>query len=142
MIPVKHLKETNELRIKSVKPPDDIEALLSEYNDTFQGIGCFRDKSTGKEIKVNLEMDPEAIPVDQKPCPGSYHLQKPLKEWLEEGLKENIEKVPDGETTTWCLPLVVQPKPKYADIKNEELESQMISLRTDMRIPKKATKQS
>ena len=39
MIPVKHLKETNELRIKSVKPPDDIEALLSEYNDTFQGIG-------------------------------------------------------------------------------------------------------
>ena len=69
-IPMKHLKETNELRIKSVKPPDDIEALLSEYNDTFQGIGCFRDKSTGKEIKVNLEMDPEAIPVDQKPCPG------------------------------------------------------------------------
>ena len=32
---------TNELRIKSVKPRDDIDALLSEYNDTFQGIGCF-----------------------------------------------------------------------------------------------------
>ena len=35
------IKDTNELRIKSVKPLDDIEALLSEYNDTFQGIGCF-----------------------------------------------------------------------------------------------------
>lgn len=31
------LKETNELRIKSVKPFNDIEALLSEYNDTFLG---------------------------------------------------------------------------------------------------------
>ena len=65
-----------------MKPPDDIEALLSEYNDTFQGIGCFQDKSTGKEIEVKLEMDPEAIPVAQKPRPVPYHLQKPLKEWL------------------------------------------------------------
>ena len=65
-----------------MKPPDDIEALLSEYNDTFQGIGCFQDKSTGKEIEVKLEMDPEAIPVAQKPRVVPYHLQKPLKEWL------------------------------------------------------------
>ena len=71
-------KETNEFRIKSVKPPDDIEALLSEYNDNFQGIGCFQDKSTGKEIEVKLEMDPEAIPVAQKPRLVPYHLQKPL----------------------------------------------------------------
>ena len=36
------LKDTmNELRIKSVKLPDDIDVLLSEYNDTFQEIGCF-----------------------------------------------------------------------------------------------------
>ena len=53
------LKETSELRIKSVKPPDDINALLSEYNDTFQGIGCFRDKRTGEEVEVKLEMDPK-----------------------------------------------------------------------------------
>ena len=31
-------KETNELRIKSVKPLHAIEVLLSEYNDNFQGI--------------------------------------------------------------------------------------------------------
>ena len=69
------LKDTNELRIKSVKPLDDIEALRSEYNDTFQGIGCFRDKSTGKEINVKLEMDPEDIPVAQRPRPVLYYVQ-------------------------------------------------------------------
>ena len=95
------------------------------------------------EIEVNLEMDPEAIPIMQKPCPVPYHLQKPLKEWLEQGVKENtFEKVPDGETITWCSLQVVQPKPKYADIKNEELESQMIRASIDKRIPNEATKRS
>ena len=117
---------TDELRIKSVKPPDDIDVLLSEYNDKFQGIGCFWDKSTGKEIEVKLETDPEAIPVARKPCPVPNHLQKSLKEWPEQGVKENIfEKVPGGETITWCSSLVEQHKPKYADIKNAELECQM-----------------
>ena len=137
------LKETNEFRIKSVKPTDDIEALLSEYNDNCQGIGCFQDKSTGKEIKVKLEMDPEAIPVAQQLRPVPYHLHKPLKERLEQGVKENVfEKVLDGETITWCSPLVVQPKPKYADIKNEELEPQMIRASIDMRIPNEAAQRS
>ena len=46
-------------------------------------------------------MDPEAITVAQKSRPVPYHLQKPLKDWLEQGLREKIfEKVPDGETTT------------------------------------------
>ena len=36
----------------------------------------------------------------------------------------------------------MQPKPKYADIKNEELESQMIRASTDMRVPNEAMKQS
>ena len=62
-----------------MKSPDDIDALLSEYNDKFQGIGCFQEKSTGREVEVKLEMDPEA-PVAQKLCPVPYHLQKPLKE--------------------------------------------------------------
>ena len=134
------IKDTNELRIKSVKPLDDIEALLSEYNDTFQGLGRFRDKSTGKEIDVKLEMDPETIPVAKRPHPVPCHMQNPLKEWLEQEVKENIfKKVPNGETITWCSPLVLQTKPKYADFNNEELESQMI---TDTRIPNEAMKRS
>ena len=68
------LRETSELRIKAVKPPaSSTEALLSEYSDVFQGIGCFQDKNTGKEIEVKLEMDPEATPVAQKPRPVPYH---------------------------------------------------------------------
>ena len=39
-------------------------------------------------------------------------------------------------------PLVVQPKPNYADIKNEKLESQMIRAGIDMRIPNEAMKRS
>ena len=90
------LKETNELRIETGKTPDDgIETVLSEYSVVFQGIGCLRDKNTGKKMEVKLEMETDAKPVAQKPRPVSYHLQKPVKDWLDQGLKEEIfEKVP------------------------------------------------
>ena len=40
-------------------------------------------------------MKPEAIPVAQKPRPVPYHLQRPLQQWLEQEVKEDIfEKVP------------------------------------------------
>ena len=138
------LKETNELRIKTVKTPDDsIETVLCEYSDVFQGIGCFREKNTGKKIEVKLEMETDAKPVAQKPRPVPYHLQKPLKDWLDQGVKEEIfEKVPDGEAITWCSPLVVQPKPKFTEMKSEELESHMIRASIDMRIPNQSMKRS
>ena len=67
-------KETNELRIKSVKPLDAIEVLLrarmlprQEYRQ--------RDRSQTRDGS-------KAIPVAQRPRPVLYHLQKPLKEWL------------------------------------------------------------
>ena len=92
-----------------MKTPDDsIEAALGEYSNVFQGIGCFQEKSTGKKIEVKLEMEPDAEPVAQKPRPEPYHLQKPLKDWLDQGVNEEIfEKVPDREAIIWCLPLVV-----------------------------------
>ena len=37
---------------------------------------------------------------------------------------------------------MVQPKPKYTDVKKEELESQMIRLSIDMRIPNESMKRS
>ena len=136
------LKETNELRIKTVKTPDDsIETVLREYSEVFQGIGCFREKNTGKKIEVKLETD--AKPVAQKPRPVPYHLQKPLKDWLDQGVKEEIfEKVPEGEAISWCSPLVVQPKPKFTEMKSEELESHMIRASIDMRIPNQSMKRS
>ena len=97
------LIETSELRIKiTVKTPQDsIGAVLNNYSHTFQWIGCFQDKKEGKKREVKLEVDPNAEPVAQKPCPVPYHLQKALKEWLDQGVKEEMfEKVPDGETIT------------------------------------------
>ena len=116
------LKETNELRIKTVKTPDDsIETVLSKYSDVFQGIDCCREKNTGRKIGVKLEMEANVKPVAQKPRSVLYHLQKPLKDWLDQGVKEEIfDKVPDGEAITWCSPLVVQPKPKFTEMKSEE----------------------
>ena len=108
------VKETNKLRIKTVKTPDDsIETVLRGYSDVLQEIGCFREKNTGKKIEVKLKMETDAKLVAQKPRPIPYHLQKPLKDWLDQGVKEEVfEKVPDGEAITCCSPLVVQPKPK------------------------------
>ena len=115
------LKETNELRIKTVKTPDDsIETVLREYSDLFQGIGCFREMNTGKKIEVKLEMETDAKPEAQKPRPVPYYLQKPLKDWLDQGVKEEIifKIVPDGGAIIWCSPLVVQPKPKFTEMKS------------------------
>ena len=65
-------------------------------------IDCFRKKNTGKKIEVKLEMETNAKPVAQKPRPVPYHLQKPLKDWLNQEEKEEIfEKVPDAEAITW-----------------------------------------
>ena len=43
------LKEANELRINTVKlSASNIEVLLIEYSEVFQGIGCFHDSNTCK----------------------------------------------------------------------------------------------
>ena len=78
-------KGTNELRIKTVKTPgDSIETVLSEYRDIFQRINCFWEKNTGKKIEVKLDIETNANKtVAQKPRPVPYHLQKPLKDWLD-----------------------------------------------------------
>ena len=48
-------------------------------------------------------MTPDAVPVAQKPRLVAYHLQEPLKKWLEQCLEEEIfEEVPKGEPVTWC----------------------------------------
>ena len=137
------LKEQNNLRIKKVQTSSQIEALLAEYSDTFHGIGCFKEKETGEKMQVKLEMDPQAKPVAQKPRNVPYHLQQPLKQWIDEGVeKEIFEKVPPGEAITWCSPLVVQPKPKFAETNKNELESHMIRASIDMRIPNESMKRS
>ena len=49
--------------------------------------------------------------------------------------------IPTNEEITWCSPLVVQPKPKFTDNK-ENLEPHMIRASIDMRIPNESMKRS
>ena len=88
-------------------------------------------------------MEPDTQPAAQKTCSVPCHLRKPIKDWLDQGVKEEIfEKVPDGEAITWRSPLVVEPKPKFTDVKSEELESHMFRASIEMRIPNQSIKRS
>ena len=83
-------------------------------------------------------MKADATPVAQKPRPVPYYLQEPLRRWLNECVKEEIfEKVEPGEPVTWCLPLVVQAKPRYSTVSKESLEPHMIRANVDLRVPNK-----
>ena len=81
-------------------------------------------------------MKPDAIPVTQRPRPVRHHLKRPLKEWLQQGVEEDIfEQVPEDEPVNWCSPLVIQPKPKFAHTPKEELGPYMIRASVDLRVP-------
>ena len=84
-------------------------------------------------------MKPEAVPVVQKPRQVPYFLQEPLKNWLEQGVNENIfENVAaEDEPVTWCSPIVVQPKPKFAETSSDKLEPHLIRVSVDLRVPNK-----
>ena len=83
-------------------------------------------------------MKPDATPTAQKPRPVPYYLQEPLRKWLDECVKEEIfERVEPGQPVTWCSPLVVQPKPRYAKVSKETLEPHMIRASVDLRVPNK-----
>ena len=78
------------------------------------------------------------VPVAQKPPPVPHYLQEPLSNWLDECIKDDIyEEVQPGESITWCSPLVVQPKPRYANVEKDNLEPHMIRASVDLRIPNK-----
>ena len=49
-------------------------------------------------------------------------------------LQEICKKVQDGEAITCCAPLVIQPKPKFTEMKSEELALHIIKTSIDMRI--------
>ncbi|CAC5379940.1 unnamed protein product [Mytilus coruscus] len=116
----------------------NIPDILHEFDSVFQGIGKIRDNNNDNELYVKFNMKPGTAPVAKKPRPVPYYLQKPLKQWLEEGVKADIfEEVPLGTHVQWCSPLVVIPKPKFSKIPQDQLESHMIRACADLRIPNK-----
>ena len=129
--------------VKQEKGEQDLKDLITNYNHLFQGIGKIEDKKNGGEILGRLHMKPEAVPVAQRPRQVPYFLQEPLKKWLEQGVNEDIfEKVPDDEPVTWCSPIVVQPKPKFAGTSSDKLEPHMIRASVDLRVPNKHMERS
>ena len=134
------MKGENSLKIKWANA-ESTQNIVEEYEDRFKGIGQIRDTKRNRDIKVHLEINKDAIPVAQKPRHVPYYLIEPLKNWLEEGIRERIfEKVPKDEAITWCSPLVVQTKPKF--IGKEQLEPNEIRASVDMRVINTAMKRS
>ena len=132
--PTGALEQENELKIKAIHQEEHYEKMKEKYKEVFEGIGLIEDKKNGREFYAKLHMKENAIPVAQKARNVAYYLQEPLRELLEECVKQDIyEKIPESEPVTWCSPLVVQPKPRY---KNEEkLKPQMIRASIDLRVP-------
>ena len=116
----------------------ELVKILDKHAIVFKGIGRIRDNKNDKELFVKFNMKPDAAPVAQKPRPVAHYLQKPLKAWLEQGIAEDIfEEVPQGEPVTWCSPMVVQPKPRFANVSKDDLQPNMIRPCVDLRIPNK-----
>ena len=139
------LAEPNSLRISSdgcagttVKETgmQEMEDLVAKYSHLLKGIGKMEDRKRGKETLGRFHVKARAIPVAQKPRSVPYYLQEPLKKWLDQGLAGDIfEKVPDDEPVIWCSPVVVQFKPKFAEVPPEKLEPKMIRASVDLRVP-------
>jgi len=131
------LNGTNEMKIKktpTMRPEEQFPAC-------FEGIGEIKDMRNNTNMEVHLEIEEDAIPVAQKPRHVPYYLVKPLKEWLELGVKEGIfEEVGRDEAITWCSPLVVQPKPKF--IGQKILGPDQIRACIDMRVVNESMKRS
>ena len=138
-------KESNSMGIHTMEKKDmvakvekkqlaDIDKILQEYDNIFHGIGKIYDVRNNSEILGRFQMQADITPVPQRPRPVPYYLQRPLKQWLEEGVKTDIfEWLPQDEPITWLSPFVVQPKPRFCNTDPEELTSHMIRGSIDLR---------
>ncbi|CAB4015552.1 Hypothetical predicted protein [Paramuricea clavata] len=112
--PNKTVKAVNKQQA-SDQPRDqnktELDKIVNRYQQRFTGIG--KAMRNGEQIQITVPMKDDATPIAQKPRRVPYQLTEPLKQRLAE-FEENdiIEPVPEHEAITWCLPLVVQPKPK------------------------------
>ena len=117
---------------------DQIKDNLERYSHVFSGIGRIRDVKNDEEFYVSFSMKAEVAQVAQKPRPVPYYLQKPLKQWLDQAVEEDLfEYIPQGQPVIWGSPLVVQPKPRFSNTPQEQLESHMIGASVDLRVPNK-----
>jgi len=75
------------------------KAILSEFNDVFQGVG----KIPGE---ISLKIDTNAIPVAHPPRPIPVALRNAVKDKLDQLENEGIiVKIAPGIPTRWCAPM-------------------------------------
>ena len=65
--------------VRSRKPIPEIQTILEQFDEVFQGIGKIFDKKKNTDFLVKFSMKSGAVPVAQKPRPVPYYLQEPLR---------------------------------------------------------------
>eukprot|EP00795_Rhopilema_esculentum_P003926 gene3924-15252_t len=78
-------------------------------------------------------MRPEAAPIAQKPRQVPYYLQEPFKQWLDQGVQEDLlEKVPENEPITRSLNQLQANRTKAKKIKKFEWKDEIVELVIDL----------
>lgn len=86
------------------KNSSNIDSILYEYKDRFEGLGKLKD------FQLKLHIDKNVQPVAQPARKMPFKMREQVKEKLEEMLKDGLIEKVEGPTL-WLSPLVVVPKP-------------------------------
>ncbi|XP_078664152.1 uncharacterized protein LOC144907224 [Branchiostoma floridae x Branchiostoma belcheri] len=90
----------------NVTVADNIQELVKEYDDVFQGIGKLKD------FQVKLHVDPFVVPVKQPHRRIPFHVRKQVENELKKLEEEGIIEEVSGPTP-WVSPIVVAPNPSH-----------------------------
>ena len=106
-----------------------MDKLFKEYEDIFKGIGKYR----GEPVKIQLTDN--VLPIIQPPRRIPLHYVQPLKDHLEEMIKEDVIEGPlaEEEEESWISNLVITDK-KW-DGAHEEGRRTHIRANLDLRPP-------
>lgn len=103
---VKFMKQVTAKSAESAVPVsvklNNLNSLISEYADVFQGLGCI-------EGKVHLEVDPSVSPVVHSPRKVPVPLRTKLKAELDE-MEKNGVIVKESNPTEWVNSMVIVEK--------------------------------
>ena len=87
-----------------------VDKLHTKYKKVFIGIGCYKYKT------IVLEVKPRSVPFSLRAIPCPIYFRKPALKHLNHFVKLGILiPLPVNYQITYCLPLLVVPKPNKPD---------------------------
>ena len=92
--------------MKAQKSNGDVDSILYEYKDRFEGLGKLKD------FQLKLHIDRNVQPLAQPARKMPFKMREQVKNKLDELLKQDIIEKIEGPTS-WLSPLVVVPKPNH-----------------------------